>query len=161
MRIVDGRVRTEAVLDDAVTSPKLDEPLIQYAEVEISAAEIKALFTTPKPLVATPGAGKTLEFISLQLALDWLTPKYGITDVGNLAVHYTNAAGAAVSVNLAADGFLTLEADTLHLIQKIATNVTPVANAALVLAEDGGTNPTAGNSPIHAKIAYRVHATGL
>lgn len=146
---------------DLVESAELDEALVHYAEVEISSAEIKAIHTTPKPLVATPGAGKTLEFISLQLALDWLTPAYDVTNVGNIAVHYTNAAGAAVSVNLAADGFLTLEADALRLIQKIATNVTPVANAALVLAVDGTASPTAGNSTIHAKVAYRVHATGL
>ncbi|GAI88715.1 unnamed protein product, partial [marine sediment metagenome] len=37
---------------------------------------------------------------------------------------------------------------------------TPVVNAPLCLALDGA-NPTAGNGVIHAKVAYRVHATGL
>ena len=35
-----------------VESAELDESIVQYAEVEISSAEILALFTTPKALVA-------------------------------------------------------------------------------------------------------------
>ncbi|MBA7583797.1 hypothetical protein ES708_25747 [subsurface metagenome] len=139
----------------------LYEGYIRYAEVEISVAEILDLFTTPKELVAAPGAGKVLELISLELALGYVSAAYGTTDVGNIAVHYTDASGAAVSVDLASAGFIDQATDQLRLIQKIATNVTPVVNAALVLAVDGTADPTGGDSPIHAKIAYRVHETGL
>ncbi|MBA7467766.1 hypothetical protein ES707_02987 [subsurface metagenome] len=139
----------------------LFEGYIRYAEVEISAADILALFTTAKELVAAPGAGKVLEFISLELALDYVSAAYGTTNVGNIAVRYTDASGAAVSVDLASVGFIDEEADQLRLLMKLATNVTPVVNAALVLAVDGTADPTGGDSPIHAKIAYRVHETGL
>ncbi|GAI94482.1 unnamed protein product, partial [marine sediment metagenome] len=81
--------------------------------------------------------------------------------VGNIAAHYTDASGASVTVNLASAGFIDQEADQLRLLMKLATNVTPVVNAALVLAVDGTADPTAGDSPIHAKVAYRVHETGL
>ena len=38
--LVTGSVLTADLDDDAVTSPKLDESTVQYAEVEITAAEI-------------------------------------------------------------------------------------------------------------------------
>ena len=139
----------------------LYEALIRYAEVEITAAEILDLYTTPKELVAAPGAGKIIELISLELALDYVSAAYSTADVGNIAVRYTDAGGAAVSVDLASVGFIDEEADQLRLLMKLATNVTPVVNAALVLAVDGSADPTAGDSPIHAKVAYRVHETGL
>lgn len=154
------KVQTAQVADDAVTSPKLDESTVQYAAVEISSAEILALFTTPKTLVATPGVGKVLEFISLQLALDFNTVAYTTIGCGNLQVNYTNAGGAAASVVQAAIGFINGGADDLRLLDKLELSITPVANAPLVLSL-AGANPAAGNSTIHAKVAYRVLSTGL
>lgn len=160
MRIVDNRVRTEHILDDAVTSRKLDEPTVQYADVEISSAEILALYTTPKELVAAPGAGKVLEFVSLLLALDFNTTAYTIGTATNLQVKYTDGAGAAVSTTRAATGFLDATGDALSSLDKLEATVAPAVNAPLVLTL-GVANVTAGDSPIHAKVAYRVHATGL
>ena len=158
--LVTGSVQTADLDDDAVTSPKLDESTVQYAEVEISAAEILALFTAPKELVAAPGAGKVLEFISLQLAYDWNTTAYTIGTATDLQVKYTDATGAAVSTTEAVTGFLDGVADDLRSLDKLEVSVTPVVNAALVLTL-AVANPTLGDSPIHAKVAYRVHATGL
>ncbi|UCF48291.1 MAG: hypothetical protein JSU89_14165, partial [Myxococcales bacterium] len=50
---------------------ELPEQSIQYAEVEVTSAEILALNSTPKTLVPAPGAGKVLEFISAILILDY------------------------------------------------------------------------------------------
>ena len=158
--LVTGSVATADVADDAITSPKLDESTVQYAELDISAAEILALFTTPKELVAAPGAGKLLEFISLLLAYDFNTTAYTIGTATDLQVKYTDAAGAAVSTTEAVTGFLDGVADDLRSLDKLEVSVTPVVNAALVLTL-AVANPTLGDSPIHAKVAYRVHATGL
>lgn len=158
--LVTGSVQTADVADDAVTSPKLDESTVQYAELDISSAEILALFTTPKEIVAAPGAGKLLEFISLLLAYDYNTTAYTIGAATNLQVKYTDATGAAVSTTEAVTGFLDGVADDLRSLDKLEVSVTPVVNAALVLTL-AGANPTLGDSPIHAKVAYRVHATGL
>ena len=158
--LVTGSVQTGDLDDDVVTSPKLDESTVQYAEVEISAAEILALFTTPKELVAAPGAGKILEFISLLLAYDWNTTAYTIGTATDLQVKYTDAAGAAVSTTEAVTGFLDGVADDLRSLDKLEVSVTPVVNAALVLTL-AVANPTLGDSPIHAKVAYRVHGSGL
>lgn len=131
-----------------------------HKEVEISSAEILDLFTTPKTLVAAPGAGKVLEFISLLLVYDWETVAYTIGTATDLQVKYTDATGAAVSITEAVAGFLDKEADDLRSLDKVGTIVTPVVNAPLVLTL-AGANVTLGDSPIHAKVAYRVHTTGL
>ena len=133
---------------------------IRVASVEISSAEILALYTTPKELVAAPGAGNVLELVSLLLAYDWGTAAYTIGTAGNLQVKYTDGSGAAASTTRAATGFLDAVADTLSLMDKLEASTVAVTNAALVLTL-ATANPTAGDSPIHAKVAYRVHATGL
>ena len=153
-------VATGKIAAGAVTSPKLDESTVQYAEVEISAAEILALFTTPKELVAAPGAGKLLEFISLLLAYDWGTAAYTVVGATNLQVRYTDETGENASVVRAVTGFLDQVADTLFALDKLEIATEPVVNAPLVLALDGA-DPAAGDSPIHARVAYRVHETGL
>ena len=153
-------VTTGKIAAGAVTSPKLDEPIVRYAEVEISAAEILDLFATPVELVAEPGAGKVLEFISLLLAYDYGTVVYTIGTATNLQVKYTDAAGAAVSTTQAVTGMIDQATDQLRSLDKLEVSVTPVVNAALVLTL-AVANVTAGNGVIHAKVAYRVLATGL
>ena len=158
--IPDNSITSPKIAPNAVASEDLAVSTVQYAEVEISVAEILALFTTPKTLVAAPGAGKVLEFISLLLAYDWVSVAYTPGSAGNLQVKYTDGAGAAASTTEAVTGFLNLEADALRTLDKIELTTTPVANAPLVLTV-ATESPTAGDSPIHAKVAYRVHATGL
>ena len=158
--IADKLLITAKLADGAVTSLKLAPSTVQYAVVEISSAEILALFTTPKTLVAAPGSGKVLEFISLLLAYDYNSVVYTIGAATDLQVKYTDAAGVAVSTTQAVTGMLDQATDQLRALDKLEASVTPVANAVLVLTL-AGANPTLGNSPIHAKVAYRVHATGL
>ena len=153
-------IGSQALEDGSVPGTKLDESTVQYAEVEITSAEILALFTTPKQMVATPGAGKVLEFISLLLAYDYNATVYTIGAATDLQVKYTDETGEAVSTTHAVTGLLDQATDQLRSLDKLEASVTPVANAALVLTL-AGANPTLGDSPIHAKVAYRVHATGL
>jgi hypothetical protein len=156
----DGAVTSGKIAANAVTSDDLAVSTVQYAEAEITAAEILDLFATPKELVAAPGAGKLLEFISLLLAYDWGTVAYTIGTAGDLQVKYTDGSGVAVSTTRAATGFLDAVADTLSALDKLEATVEPADNAPLVLTV-ATASPTAGDSPIHARVAYRVHATGL
>ena len=162
-----GLVRTNArlistyrILDGTIDTSDLDNTIVKYAAVEITSAEILALFTTPKSLVAAPGAGYALDFISLQLAYDYSTTVYTLTSVTNLQVKYTDGSGAAASVLVAAAGILDQATDQIRLLDKIELSTTPVVNAALVLTV-GGANPTAGVGTLHCKVVYRVLATGL
>ncbi len=138
----------------------LYEALIRYAEVEISSDDIKALFTTAKELVVAPGASKVLEFISLLLAYDAGATPYTVTGATDLEVKITDKTGAAVSTTQAVAGMIDQSTNQLRALDKLEASVTPVDNAPLCLAL-GGADPTAGDGVIHAKVAYRVHETGL
>lgn len=158
--IPDNAVTSAKIAPNAVVSADLAVNTVQYAEVEISAAEILALFTLAKVLVAAPGAGKVLEFISLMLAYDYDTSVYTIGSATNLEVKITDKNGAAVSTTQAVTGMIDQATDQLRSLDKLEASVTPVADAPLVLAL-AVANPTAGAGVLHVKVAYRVHATGL
>lgn len=158
--IADAAVTTAKIADDAVTSPKLDESTVQYAEVEILAADVLTLFSVGAELVPAPGAGLVLELVSLELAYDYDgVAGYTIGAATNLEVQY-GLGGAAASTTEAVTGFLDGVADDLRLLDKLEASITPVVNTALTLTL-AVADVTVGASPLHAKVAYRVHATGL
>lgn len=158
-----GAVTTAKLADAGVTSAKLDPTTIQYAAVSIAAAAVAALRATPATLVAAPGAGLMLEFVSAELILDWVTP--GFTETAdNLAIKYTDGSGVQVSQDIETTGFIDQVADTrtnaLPKINAIAAK-TGCENKALVLHNTGdGEFGGSGGSALRVKVAYRVHTTG-
>lgn len=144
---------------NSVKSDDLHPATIQYAEVAITAAEMLALRATPKTLVAAPGAGYLLEFVSAMVIYDYTAAFTESSD--DLAVRYTDGSGAIASTTLTANGFLTATADAIRTLKPITTDLTPVANAALVLHNVGNGEYGGTGSPVRVKVAYRVHATGL
>lgn len=140
----------------AVVAPNL-EGSVQYAEVAVSNAELLALNTTPKELVAAPGAGYVLEFLSAVLILD-----HGGTDfatAGDLSIQ-SGTTSTAVSDTVAAADFLQASADAIRVVQALSADAQLDANESLVL-ECATADPTAGDGVVRVKVAYRVHATGL
>lgn len=157
-------VDTRAIKPKAVTSTELADSTIKYAEVSITNAEMLALRATPKTLVAAPGAGYLLEFISAVLLFDY-TGAYTETD-DNMAVKYTNGSGAAVSETIESTGFVDATADTItNAIAKADAIVAKSGseNKALVLHNTGNGEFGGGNAAnaVRVKVAYRVHATGF
>lgn len=136
----------------------------QYAEVSITNAEMLALRATPKTLVAAPGAGKFLEFVSLQLFFDYTGAYTETTD--NMAVRLTDGTGIIVSQAIEATGFVDAAADTvtnaLPKIDAIAAK-TAAENKALVLHNTGDGEYGGGNAAnvVRAKVTYRIHSTGF
>lgn len=133
---------------------------LKYASVEISSEDILALYTTAKELVAAPGEGKVLELISVLLAYEYGATAYTVTSCTNFEVKLTDKTGDSVSATVAVAGTIDQTNDELRTVGKLGTDITPVDNAPLCLAL-GGANPTLGDGVIHAKVAYRVHSTGL
>ena len=136
----------------------------QTVEVSITNAEMLALRATPKTLVAAPGAGKMLEFVSAVLIFDY-TGAYTET-ADNMAVKYTDGSGAAVSQTIEATGFVDATADTVtNALAKIDTIIaaSAAANKALVLHNTGDGEYGGGNAAnaIRVKVTYRTHTTGL
>ena len=69
---------------------------ILHTEVELTTAEILALFTTPKELVATPGTRHVHEFISAVLILDYNSAAYATR--GDLTVGENDGSGTTTTV---------------------------------------------------------------
>lgn len=158
-----GSVDTAELADNAVTSAKLDEKTIKYAEVSLTNAEMLALRATPKTLVAAPGAGKVLEFLSACLLFDY-TGAY-TESADNMAVKFENGSGVAVSDTIEATGFVDATADTLTFARKAVDGITAKTgceNKALVLHNTGDGEYGGGNAAnvVRVKVAYRVHTTG-
>lgn len=166
LNLAAGAAKANLTVTPATTA-ELDPTTIQYAVVAVSNAEIKGLRAAAKQLVAAPGAGKTLEFISATLLLDYganvLTRPNADED---FVVKLKDGAGLAVSEASAA-GFPVAGADQICTLQAAATQTMTAAqaeNVALVLHNDGTAEfgGNAGNDTVlRVKVAYRVHTTGF
>lgn len=137
---------------------------LQVAEISITNAEMLALRATPKTLVAAPGAGKILEFISAVLLFDY-TGAY-TESADNMGVKYENGSGVQVSDDIEATGFVDATADTVTFARKKVDGITAKTgceNKALVLHNTGDGEYGGGNAAnaVRVKVTYRVHSTGF
>jgi hypothetical protein len=126
---------------------------IRYATVELSSAEILALYTTSKELVAAPGSGKVIEFLSAVLFLDHGGTDY--TTNGDLTIK-SGSTGTSVSDTIAAADLIQKSADHYRVVQVLSADAQLDANESLVLTCGTG-NPAAGNSILTVHVAYRIH----
>lgn len=121
--------------------------------VELTSAEILALYTTPKELVEAPGAGKVIEFMSACLFLD-----HGGTDYaagGDLVIQTITGNVAVSDVSPAAE-FMNLSADAYEIIQALSDSTSVAVNDGLELT-NGSANHTTGNGTVKVSIMYRIH----
>ena len=141
-----------------IPSHALNDALIQYAEVDITTAEVLLLNSVPITIVPTPGAGRVLEFVSAMITMDYAGTAYATN--GDLVFTYTDESGTEVSDTVTFEELLELTADTVKSVQALSLNFTAAANAPLVISASDGV-PATGTSPIKVQMAYRVHNTGL
>ena len=153
-RALDGGVEANYIKYGVGSAPVEQ----RYAEVDITAAEMKAIRATPKELVAAPGAGKVAVLDSIVLIKDGAGAFTETAD--NLQVKYTNGSGAAASDTIESTGFVDTAGDDM-IVGRRANDCAPVANAALVLHNTGDGELGGTGSPVRAKITYTVHTTGL
>lgn len=130
-------------------------------EVELSAADIVAMFTTPVEVVAAPGAGKVIEFISAVLVYTFDVAAY----TGGGAVSIINAGGAAVSSNIAAADSFGAAGDKVFSMALLNADggFTMPVNTGLEITNATGVFVDPGTAVGTAKliITYKVHTTGL
>lgn len=148
-----------------LTTVSLSEKSIRHAFISLTNAQIKALRATPITLVAAPGAGKSIEFISAVL---FLTAGANVLteSTANLAVKYVDGSGTQISETIECTGFIDQAASTMTTgrakLDGIAAQ-TACENKALVLhnlgaGEFGGN--AAADALLRVKVAYRVQLTG-
>lgn len=162
-----GKFRQPVYIDEAViltvtglgNTPDHDTgivsvPSVQSVDVVISSAELLALHTTPKTLVAAPGANKALVLDSAIFFLDYNSAAYAAIAAGDdINIRYTDGSGA-IAGTLETTGFLDLTADSYSLVQVPAGSIILPANAPLVASLAGAI--TTGDSPVAVRVFYRV-----
>lgn len=134
----------------------------QVAEVAISSSEILALRATPKTLVAAPGAGKKLQFLSIDVYLDATATGY-VESSANLGVRYTNGSGVQVSDDIEATGFIDQTTDTATSGRAKADPIVAKSgceNQLLCLHNLGAGEYTTGTGVMRVKVRYAVWTTG-
>ena len=145
-----------AVVDTAV------DAVAQLATVTVSTAELLALATTPKELVAAPGADKYIEFLGAQFILNYATTQY--TEAGdNMGIKYTDASGVQVSSTVECTGFIDQAADTITSAIPVGDAIVAASaavNKALVL-DNLNANFAAGDSEMFVQIRYKIITAGL
>ena len=148
----------------SIGSTELAASLIQTAEVELSATEIVGTdagdlgHSAGAVLVAAPGAGYTLEFISAVLIYDYDTAAY----TGGGADLAVRQGTTAVSSAIASADLLGAAADKIVLASALsAADIALTENSTLNLASTAWTQPGTAAGVLRVKVAYRVIATGL
>ena len=158
---VSLRAAVDAFPTTPVNSAEMDPLLIQYATVNISAANIVAT-TAGKlghadgyPLVATPGTGKVLELISAIVSYTYGVAAY--TAGGNLTVNW--AGGAAITGVGAKESGLGAGASNVNQLVPLAAtaNVMVAESAINLVAATGFTQPGTATGTVKVFVAYRVH----
>jgi len=152
-------VTSAGVLNGPLT---IGNSVLNHATVTVTNAQIKALRATPKTLVAAPGAGKVLEFVSAVLKVSGATNALTET-ADNMAIKYVDGSGTAASQAIEATGFIdqttTTYTNALPKIDTIAAT-TAIVNQPLVL-HNTGDGEYAGNAAadgiLTIDVSYRVH----
>lgn len=137
---------------------------IRFAEVTVSSAELLALAAAPKTLVAAPGAGKMLWFISALIIADNGTA-YTITNAGDdLAIRYKDGSGDIISATVDTAGLIDTTSDVVTQVMPLITDSkspkADVENQPLVLDNIGAAEFTLGTGVLRVKIFYSVVTTG-
>jgi len=132
-----------------------DNLIIQFTDTAISSAEVLSLDSTPKTLVAAPGANKALAFVGAIVFYDYNSVAYVVDGTDNMGVYY--ASSGDFVAGLETTGLLDQAADVYRGTADFASTLSTMdvsVNTALELRLTGAV--TTGNSPIGVRTFYRV-----
>lgn len=157
--IANGGVDTAQLAADAVTTAKLDPTVINFAEVTLTSAQVKALKASPITLVAAPGADLAVVPVAVNLVVN-----YGGTNA------FTETADD-LSIGYATDGEIK-EIESTGLIGETndewryitfehAETFIPAENEAVVITnlDDEIAGNAGADNTIDVRLYYRVVPT--
>lgn len=138
----------------AITGPVTQNGVTKNTvQVSLTAAEIIAMRTTPKVLIAAPGAGKAI-------IVDNITQKAtrtatAFTGGGAVEFRYTDGSGAKVTADIAATEITGAAGTSFANVKGVEAALTPVANAAIVVTNAAAAF-AAGTGTVVYTIEYHV-----
>jgi hypothetical protein len=137
---------------------------LKATQVTITSAELLALNATPKTLIAAPGASLAILPLHIVAYKAAGTAYGGIAAGEDIAIKYTNGSGAECAPQIETTGFLDQTTAQTRFVAgnavSVTTNITPVANAAVVAHLLSG-EITTGDSDLILRITYAVLPTVL
>lgn len=154
-----------ATITGGVISGTSTTSLVKTDTVAITNSQIKALRTSAKELVATPGADKFLELISAVIIMNYGSEALTESE-DNLVIEYATS-GVDATAAIETTGTIAGTADVIMVVPAIGiagSAATNLINNALQLKNtgDGELGGNASNdTTITVKISYRVHTAGL
>ena len=165
-----GSIGTTEIADHAITAAKLgaeavdnaaiDADMIQTAKVTLTADEIVGTgagcigHSAGAVLVAAPGEGKVLEFVSAVLSYNFDTAAYTGGGDDNVIRQGTTAVSAAIA---GADLLEDTEDDIAYVNALSAADIKLTANSTLNLHGTALTQPGTAAGTLDVFITYRVH----
>jgi hypothetical protein len=135
---------------DLISRPDV---VIRRRATSITAAQIKALNTTPLSIVPAPGTGKVNVPINIFLKYVFLTTAF--TGSNNLEFRYTSSNGAKVSADVDASFLLSASGTNYRVVNNVDTEQTPVVNAPIVI-DVPSADPAQGLGSLTVQVFYRT-----
>lgn len=127
---------------------------VQTKTVTVTSAEVLSLFTSPKQLLPSPGAGKYYDVINTYIYLDYNSTPYAITGVGDIQLSQ-----GGVNIGLLSLTGQTFLNNTSSHLRKVGMSSSPSGIMSLnstVTLTTTGANPSGGNSDLKVQISYMV-----
>lgn len=136
-----------------------------FVDVQLDDAQILGLAGANITLVAAPGANRAIVVDAVFFFLNVVDGAYDDAAAdGNLNLKYAAGGDAGAGFNIEADAFIDEAADAARFYGHpydypgtAAIVVTPVANTAVVLDNDGAEYTTAGNDTAANTLSIRVY----
>lgn len=119
----------------------------------LTAAQVKALFTTPITLITAPGSGIAIVVNRITFTATYVSATYAGSNA--LEFRYTDASGSKVTADIAASTLNFSSGTKFSTVAGVVTELIPIANAALVVRIPTA-NPTVGDSPVSLTIDYSL-----
>ncbi len=153
--------------DDPAVDPRGFSERIggSFVDVQLNDAALLALALTPQQLVAAPGANRAIIVDAVYMFFDFGLGAYDdVAADGDLNLIYAGGADASAGFNIEANGFIDAVADLAqffpHAHDYVAGTpvvVTPVANVAVQLDNDGAEFTTVANDTSTNTLSIRVY----
>jgi len=144
------------VANDSITSAKMDQLLLKYVAVPISAAAFNGMYVTPIQLVAAQGADTLLVLDRVQLLMTYNSAAYAAGGVAHVQYDSTTlGAGIIASTTLAAATFQGTVSEAFSLNAGVVDQPFSTAvNKGLYLSNITGAYTT-GDSTMVAHVWYK------